>query len=96
MKFIVKNILLILLFIQVLYILNRLSKDYSDDIYNEYFNDFNDITSSKSTLSDLIRVETERCSAVTVCGNINGKQISCEPSNCDEKCICKMCKPKSV
>jgi hypothetical protein len=78
----IKKILYIFLFILFIYFINRLSKSYNED-----FNDFIDY--DKSSLTDLIKVETERCKAIKVCGFYNGKQIPCKFTSCEDTCVCK-------
>jgi hypothetical protein len=80
----IENILKVIGFIIGLYLVNRLSKKYTD---TENFQDF--LSEDKNTLADLIRLETERCSTYKVCGFVNGKNIPCQFSSCEDTCICK-------
>lgn len=82
MKDIIKKSFYIFLFILCMYYINRLSKNY-----DENFNDF--VNYDKSSLADLIKVETERCKAINVCGFYNGKQIPCTFTSCEDTCVCK-------
>jgi len=82
MNKIIKNSLLMFLFILAIYFINRLSKTYTED-----FQDF--VNYDNARLSDLIRLETERCKSVNVCGFLNGKQVPCKFTSCEDTCVCK-------